>query len=536
MSTADTTTNLSVASTQREPNRWSVLALLSVAQLMVVLDATIVTIAIPSAQQALHFSNGSRQWIVTAYALAFGSLLLLGGKLGDLFGRKWTLIAGLVGFSVASAIGGLAESFGVLVTARTLQGAFGALLAPSALGLLTVTFEGSPDWNTAFGVFGAIAGGAASLGLILGGALTQALSWRWCLYVNLVIGVPTAIVAWRLLVNHSAPDRDPIDIPGAFTSALGLFALVYGFSNAATHSWGATATIVSLVASVVLLTAFVLIERRAKHPLLPLHIVWNRARGGSYTTLALAGAGIFAVSLFLTYFLQRQLGLSPLTTGLAFLPFTGVLVVISTTVQTRVIQHTGPKPLVVAGTALGAISMFLLTRLTPDSSYASDVLPGLLVLGLGMGCIFAPAFSTATVGVEPREAGVASAMVNTSQQVGGSVGISLLSTIFATAVASYTADHLHTPGLANAAPVYGYTTAFWWGLGIFALAFLLAIVILPGPARPRVPSLKGALARNAIGNCHFRESGDGARHVQVGVDGQGDGPIGAGDRTAADLP
>jgi EmrB/QacA subfamily drug resistance transporter len=500
----------SVASAQREPNRWAVLALLSVAQLMVVLDATIVTIAIPSAQQALHFSTESRQWIVTAYALAFGSLLLLGGKLGDLFGRKWTLITGLVGFSIASAIGGLAQSFGVLVTARALQGAFGALLAPSALGLLTVTFEGSADRPTAFGIFGAIAGGGASLGLILGGALTELLSWRWCLYVNLVIAVPTTIVALRLLVNPRAPEREPIDIPGVLTSALGLFALVFGFSNAETHSWGATATIVALIASPVLLTAFVLIERRAEHPLLPLHIIWNRARGGSYTALLLAGAGIFAVFLFLTYFLQQQLGLSPLTAGLAFLPLTGVLVVTSTTVQTRVIQHTGVKPLVLTGMALGAIAMFLFTRLTPDSSYASHVLPGLLVLGVAMGCIFAPAFSTATLGVEGREAGVASAMVNTSQQVGGSVGTALLSTIFASAVTSYVADHPRSPDLANAAAVHGYTTAFWWSVGIFALGFVLSIVIFPGRARPRVPTLKAALARHAIGNCHHFDPADGA--------------------------
>src|SRR6476660_6518534 len=490
----DATQLMSVASTAREPKRWAVLALLSVAQLMVVLDATIVTIAIPSAQNALHFSTESRQWIVTAYALAFGSLLLLGGKLGDLFGRTWTLIAGLVGFSIASAIGGLAQSFGVLVTARTLQGAFGALLAPSALGLLTVTFEGSPDRPTAFGIFGAIAGGGASLGLILGGALTQVLSWRWCLYVNLVIALPATIVALRLLVNHRAPKRDPIDIPGALTSALGLFALVYGFSNAETHSWTATATIVALIASPVLLTAFVLIERRAKHPLLPLHIIWDRARGGAY---------IFAVFLFLTYFLQQQLGFSPLTSGLAFLPLTAVLVVTSTTVQTRVIQHTGVKPLVLAGLTLGAIGMFLFTRLTPGSSYASDVLPGLLVLGVGMGCIFAPAFSTATLGVEGSEAGVASAMVNTSQQVGGSVGTSLLSTIFASAVASYTVAAPHTADLANAAAVHGYTSACWWSVGIFALGFLLAMVILPGPAKPRVATFKAALARLAIGNCHF---------------------------------
>src|SRR6516165_5384559 len=373
---------MSVPSAGRVANRWAVLVLVGVAQLMVVLDATIVTIAIPSAQKALGFSTESRQWIITAYALAFGSLLLLGGKLGDLFGRKWTLIAGLVGFSIASAIGGLAESFGVLVAARTLQGAFGALLAPSALGLLTVTFEGSPDRPTAFGVFGAIAGGGASLGLILGGALTEFFSWRWCLYVNLVIAVPTTIVALRLLVNHRAPQREPIDIPGALTSALGLFALVYGFSNAETHGWGATATIVALVASPILLTAFVLIERRAKHPLLPLHIILDRARGGSYTTLFLTGAGILALFLFLTYFLQQQLGLSPLTTGLAFLPLTGVLVVTSTTVQTRVIQRTGVKPVVLVGMALAAVGMFLFTRLTPSSSYVSDVLPGLLVLGV----------------------------------------------------------------------------------------------------------------------------------------------------------
>ena len=301
-------------------------------------------------------------------------------------------------------------------------------------------------------------------------------------------------------------ERDPIDIPGVLTSALGLFALVYGFSNAETHSWGATATIVALVASPVLLTAFVLIERRVKHPLLPLHIIWDRARGGAYTTIALAGAGVFAVFLFLTYFLQEQRGLSPLTTGLAFLPLTGVLVVTSTTVQTRVIQRTGVKPLVLAGMTLGAIAMFLFTRLTPSSGYATHVLPGLLVLGVGMGCIFAPAFSTATLGVEGSEAGVASAMVNTSQQVGGSVGTSLLSTIFASAVASYAADHVHTAGLANAAAVHGYTTAFWWAVGIFALAFLLALVILPGRAEPRVPTLRAALARHAIGNCHHFEA------------------------------
>ena len=493
-----------------DPNRWRVLALLSVAQLMVVLDATIVTVALPSAQRALHFSTESRQWVVTAYALAFGSLLLVGGKVGDLFGRKWALIAGLVGFSVASAIGGLAQSFSVLVAARALQGVFGALLAPSALSLLTVTFAGSSDRATAFGIFGAVAGGGASLGLLLGGALTQALSWRWCLYVNLVIAIPTTLVALRLLVNHRPDERARIDVPGTLTWSLGLFALVFGFSNAETHGWGATATVVALIASPLLLTAFVLIERRVEHPLLPLHIVWDRARGGSYTALLLTGAGIFAVFLFLTYFLQQNLDFSPLKTGLAFLPLTIALVITSTTVQTRVIQRTGVKPIVLLGMALALIAMVLFTQLTPTSSYGTGVLPGLIIAGVGMGCIFAPAFSTATLGVEANEAGIASAMVNTSQQVGGSVGTSLLSTIFASAVASYLATHAHVRGVVAAATVHGDTTAFWWSVGIFALGFILTLVILPSKCEARTATTITALARHAIGNCGHDETEDGA--------------------------
>ena len=310
--------------------------------------------------------------------------------------------------------------------------------------------------------------------------------------------------------------------PGAVTSALGLFALVYGFSNAETHSWTATATIVALVASPVLLTAFVLIERRAKHPLLPVHIIWDRGRGGAYTTIALAGAGVFAVFLFLTYFLQQQLGLSPLTTGLAFLPLTGVLVVTSTTVQTRVIQHTGVKPLVIVGMTLGLIAMLLFTRLTPGSSYASSVLPGLIIMGVGMGCIFAPAFSTATLGVEGNEAGIASAMVNTSQQVGGSVGTALLSTLFASAVASYTAGHLHTTGLANAVAVHGYTTAFWWGGRNLRprLPSGRRDPARPGPSLACPPSRLRSPA-STIGNCHHFEAADGVWHRLSATTGAG---------------
>ena len=245
----------------RESSRWAILALLGVAQLMVILDTTIVNIALPSAQRSLGFSTDSRQWVVTAYALAFGSLLLLGGKLGDLFGRKWTFVAGLIGFAVASTIGGLAQSFEMLVGARVLQGAFGALLAPTTLSLLTVTFEDSPDRAKAFGIIAAIAGGGASVGLVLGGVLTQTLSWRWCLYVNTLIAIPTVLVALRLLHNQRPERRPRIDMPGVLLAGTGLFALVYGFSNAETHSWTTPLTIVALAASVLLLAAFVAVER-----------------------------------------------------------------------------------------------------------------------------------------------------------------------------------------------------------------------------------------------------------------------------------
>jgi EmrB/QacA subfamily drug resistance transporter len=380
----------------------------------------------------------------------------------------------------------------MLVAARTLQGCFGALLAPSALSLLTVTFAGSPDRPKAFGIFGAIAGGGASVGLILGGFLTQVLSWRWCLYVNLLIAIPTAIVSLRLLVNHADPNRPSIDWLGVVTATTGLFALVYGFSRAETSSWTDPLTIVSLAASVVLLTAFVLIERREREPLLPLHIVTDRARGGSYAAIALAGAGVFGVFLFLTYYLQENLRLSPLATGVAFLPLTGVLVVTSTTAQTRLVPRIGPKPLMVAGMALGIVGMVLFAGLEPGASYVAHVLPGLIVMGVALGAIFAPAFGTATLGVASNEAGVASAMVNTSQQVGGSVGTALLSTLFATSAANYAKSH-NERGLTAAALIHGYTTAFWWSAGFFAVGLLVTVLVLPAGRSP-VPAGEPALA------------------------------------------
>src|SRR3954447_1473954 len=474
------------ASPAGAPNRWAVLALLGVAQLMVVLDSTIVNIALPSAQADLGFSTESRQWVVTAYALAFGSLLLVGGKIGDLFGRKWTFIGGLIGFSAASFLGGLAPSFGVLVVARALQGAFGALLAPSALSLLTVTFAESAERAKAFGIFAAVATAGASVGLLLGGVLTDVLSWRWCLYVNLVIAIPAAFFALPLIVNETHPQRPRIDFVGAALACAGLFAIVLGFSEAETNAWQAPSTIISLAAGVVLLVAFVLVERRVDAPLLPLGIVWNRARGGAYASIAIAGASVFAVFLFLTFFMQQNLGYSPLTTGVAFLPMTALIFVVAPTVQTRVLPRVGARAIIMTGMALGAVAMLVFfAQLTPSSTYVDHVLPGLIVIGIAMPCVFAPAFATATLGVDRHEAGVASAMVNTCQQVGGAVGTAVLSTIFASAVSSYASSHVRSPGLPAAAAVHGYTTAFYVATILFAIGFLVAAFVLPGRIRPQ---------------------------------------------------
>src|SRR3954470_23908462 len=460
--------------------RWFILALIGLAQLMVVLDATIVNIALPSAQQALGFSDDSRQWIVTAYALSFGSLLLLGGRIGDLVGRRRVFIAGLSGFAAASALGGLAQGFGVLVVARALQGGFAALLAPAALSLLTTTFTIPSERNKAFGVFGVIAGSGAAVGLILGGALTECLDWRWCMYVNLVLAVPAAIAAPRLLGEEAAPAAKPrIDIPGTITASAGLFGLVYGFSNAETHGWAAPLTIAALAAGVALLAAFVAIERRVDHPLLPLRVVADRSRGGAYLAIAIVGAGMFGVFLFLTYYLQQTLGFSPLKAGLAFLPMMAVIMPTGAIGQTRLVPRFGTRRLVMGGMALGAAAMLILTSVTADSDYATHVLPGLLAMGLGLGLIMAPAMSTATLGVDRRDAGVASAMVNTGQQIGGSIGTALLSTLASGAAQRYGAAHGPAADLAAQAAVHGYTTAFVWSAAIFVVGAVASWLLLP---------------------------------------------------------
>src|SRR3984885_9576300 len=479
--------SVSSAAADRRPatsdHRWLILVIVAVAQLMVVLDATVVNIALPSAQHALGFPNSDRQWVVTAYALAFGSLLLLGGRLGDMFSRKRVFITGLAGFALSSALGGAATSFGMLVTARTLQGAFGAILAPAALGTLVATFRDPRERGRAFGVFGSVAGGGGAVGLILGGVLTQYFSWRWTLYVNLI---PAAIAAAGAVVymRSNRPDTRPrLDWAGTVLASAGLLGLVFGFPPAELSGWAAPVTIGSLVGGAVLLAAFGFAESRVSHPLLPLRVILDRARGGSYIAVGLTGIAVFGVFLFLTYFLQTIKGYSPLTSGLAFLPMIACILLSSNTSSILLLPRVGPRNLIVTGMVLGGGAMAYLTQLTVTSSYAIDIVPALVAMGLGFGMIFAPAINTATAGVARQDSGVASALVNTMQQVGGSIGTAALSTVALTATASYlTAHHAGRLAVATAA-VHGYNVAFTVSAVLFGVGALVAVLLLPSRRR-----------------------------------------------------
>ena len=458
--------------------RWWILAVLGIAQLMVILDSTIVNIALPTAQHDLHFSNADRQWIVTVYSLAFGSLLLLGGRIGDMVGRKRALITGLVGFAVASAIGGASVDFAMLVIARTVQGAFGALLAPSVLALLTTTFTDPDERGQAFGIYGAIAGAGGALGLLLGGILTSYASWRWTLFVNLVFAATAITGALLWLKSDEGADHDPLDLPGLFLVAGGLFCLVFGFSHAETTSWSDHFTIGFLVAGVVLLAVFASFETRAKYPLLPPRVVRNRTRGGSMLAMLFASVGIFGVFLFLTYYLQGTLGFSPVKTGVAFLPLVAALAATAQVSNRILLPRFGPKPIVPIGLLVSAAALFGLHLVGLHSSYVSHVLPYLLVLGIGFGLSVAPAFSTGTLGLAPRDAGVGSATLNTAQQVGGSIGTSLLNTLAASAATSYLVGRTLTPANLQAALLHSYTTAFLWSSLIFVAGAVVAGLVL----------------------------------------------------------
>ena len=482
-------------------HRWLILGVIALAQLMIVLDATVMNIALPTAQRDLGFTVVDRQWVVTAYALAFGSLLLLGGKLADLLGRKVTFLVGLIGFAVASALGGAAVNFAMLVAARACQGAFGALLAPSALSLLTVTFTDPKERGKAFGVYGAIAGAGGAIGLLLGGILTEYLSWRWCLYVNLIF----AAIAVAGAVDPAAPPGRAGNGPGWTCPA---------------RRWSPAACSASSTASPTPpCTAGTSPPPGASSPpgwCLLAGFAWRQTRAPAAAAAAADRAGpqprrrlpdrcsspapaCSASSCSSPTTCSRPWASRPWSTGLAFLPMIACLMVGLDHLSNIVLMpRIGPRPLAPAGLLLAAAGLALLTRIGVHSSYATAVLPPLLIIGTGFGLVFAPVFNTGTFGVAPQDAGVASATVNTGQQLGGSIGTSLLNTIFASTVASYVAAHLSPATAVHGRPsqqltglalVHGYTTAFWWSAAILTLGAIVAVTLfrngpLTQPAGP----------------------------------------------------
>ncbi|MBR8642117.1 MFS transporter [Streptomyces tuirus] len=482
-----------------DANRWKALVFIALAQLMVVLDATIVNIALPSAQQDLGISDGNRQWVVTAYALAFGGLLLFGGRIADLWGRKKAFVVGLGGFAAASALGGAATNEAMMFGARALQGVFGALLAPAALSLLAVMFTDAKERAKAFGIYGAIAGGGGAVGLILGGFLTEYLDWRWTFFVNIPFAIVAAAGAYFVIREpEGGRNRSPLDIPGVILSTLGLVALVYGFTRAESDGWSDSVTVGMFVASAVLLLSFVVVESRVKAPLLPLRVVTERNRGGVYLSLGLAIIAMFGLFLFLTYYLQIVKGYSPVKTGFAFLPMIAGMITGSTQIGTRLMTRVAPRLLMGPGFLVAALGMLLLTQLEIGSSYTALLLPAMLLLGLGMGTAFMPAMSLATQGVEPRDSGVASAMVNTSQQVGGAIGTALLNTIAASATTAYVADHIAGATSRSQqqlvqleAMVQGYTSAIWFAVGILVVAAGIALTFV-NAGRPGSTTVTGS--------------------------------------------
>jgi EmrB/QacA subfamily drug resistance transporter len=481
--------------TEPDPGRWWALVVLAAAQLMIILDASIVNIALPSAQADLGISNADRQWMVTAYTLAFGALLLLGGRIADYTGRKRTFIIGLLGFAAASALGGLAPNQELLFAARALQGAFAALMAPASLSIVTVTFTEPKERAKAFGVFGALSGGGAAIGLIVGGILTEYASWRWCLGVNVPFALIVAAAAIPLVHESKAHGDTRYDVPGVLLATIGLFSLVYGFTEAAraenpddpastaVQGWSHPSTLTFLVVAVVLLVAFVVWEqRRARNPMLPLRVVLDRNRGGSFLVFLLVGAALFAMFLFLTYYFQINLGYTPLKAGFAFLPFSLGIIVAAGFVS-QLLPRVGPRALMLPGLVMAIVGMLLLTQIDQDSNYWALVFPSMVIMSVGLAAVFIPAASTSLIGVEHHDAGVASAVLNTSQQIGGSLGTALLNTLFAGAVTAYFTDNPPTsPGEAEQlfplAFIHGYHVAFVWGAILFAAALVTSIVLI----------------------------------------------------------
>lgn len=493
MTTTDREPEVLSDSTEPDPKRWIALGVIAIAQLMIVLDASIVNIAIPKASESLNISNADQQWIVTAYTLAFGGLLLLGGRIADYTGRKRTFIIGLIGFAGASALGGLAPNYELLFAARALQGAFAALMAPAALSLITVTFTEPHERAKAFGVFGAISGGGAAIGLIVGGVLTEYTSWRWCLGVNVPIAIVTAVAAWFIVKESKAIGDHHYDIPGVVLATAGLVSLVYGFTEAAKEGWSSPVAIACIALALVLLVSFVVTEQRVAHPLLPLRVVLDRNRGGSYLIFLMVGAGMFAMFLFLTFYFQYTLGYKPLRAGFAFLPFS-LGIIVTAGISAQLLPKFGPRPLMMVGLTLGTLSMLALTQITKESNYFTHVMPFMLTMSIGMALTFIPTSSTALTGVDQHDAGVASAVLNTSQQIGGSLGTALMNTLYASAITTYLASHLDASRADKGGPAYvhGYHMAFIAG-GAFLFCALLSAIFLINVKKGAAP-VEGAVA------------------------------------------
>jgi EmrB/QacA subfamily drug resistance transporter len=462
-----------------------VLAIILGSYLMVVLDISVIITALPKIHQALHFSSTGLSWVQSAYALTFGGLLLLGARAGDILGRRRVFLTGIALFSLTSLLGGLAQSSTWLLSARALQGLAAAIAAPSTLALLTTSFPEGPERTRAIAAYAAVAGGGGSVGLLLGGMLTDWVSWRWGLFINVPVGLVMLWLAPRYL-TETTPRPGRFDLPGAAASTLGMGSLVYGFVRAAANGWGDAGTIASFVAAVVLLAAFVVIERRAEQPITPLRLFASRERTGAYAARLLVVGAMFSMFFFLTQFLQGARGFSPLQAGIAFLPMTLVMFGTVRTVP-RLIGRFGDTRVLIAGLLLGAGGMAWLSRLGIDSAYASQIAPPLVLLGLGMGMALAPLTTAGIAGVAPADAGAASGVVNAAQQLGGSLGLSVLVTVFASASRSGLAHP--APGasaLRNAHDALAHAVASSiTGSAILLLAGLAVVVITVLPAQVR---------------------------------------------------
>jgi EmrB/QacA subfamily drug resistance transporter len=461
-------------------NRWAVLVVVCLAQFMVVLDATIVNVALPSIQRGLHFSNANLQWVINSYTLMFGGFLLLGGRAADFFGRRRLFLAGVAVFAIASLINGLAQSSEMLIIGRGLQGLGGAMVSPAALSIITTTFAEGPDRTKALGVWSAIAAGGAAVGLLMGGVLTDALSWQWCFFVNVPVGIGAIVAAVRYVPESLAEHKpDTVDIAGAVSVTSGLVILVYAIVKAQQWGFGSARTLGLGAVAVALLAAFVLIERRSKAPLVRLGIFRLRSLTGANSVMLLVAAGMFSMFFFATLYLQDVLGYSPLKAGLAFLPVTAGIMVGAGLAQ-QGIRKLGARLQTVVGIGTATVGMFLLTALPAHGSYMSDLFPGLLLIAFGMGMTFVPITLMATTGVHGDDQGLASGLLNTAQQVGGALGLAILSTVSFNHASSQLSSLGHAPSATDrtAALVSGYTTAFTVGAFLMGIGALLILAIV----------------------------------------------------------